>query len=454
MPDRQPRNSRRDSRSARYLAGIAGALLCGMIATLVAAPASADTAALALDATTGQVLYAYQADQPRHPASLTKMMTLYLAFEALEQGRLKAGQRLPVSRHAANQRPSRIGLKRGQTISVEDAILSVVTKSANDSAVVLAEAMAVTETAFARRMTERARALGMTQTSFRNASGLHHRDQWTTARDMAVLGAALIRDYPDRYRYFSTAAFRWKGRLYSNHNALLAHYEGADGIKTGYIRQAGFNLTASAERKGQRVIGVILGGESAALRDWRMETLLDFGFNQMQADIPQVAALPYAVPPTGETAVAQAIDMPAAFQPEPVFDTAMLTVAPVTNIAADGTDETEENANPVAVDVPENVGTNSARIPSGNPSPPGLWAVQVGAYSTAQPAESAAASAAGRIPALLGDTQVAVIPVDRNGARIYRARLIGLNENDAREACRRLSTQRIPCLAVVATANP
>ncbi|HEM46254.1 MAG TPA: D-alanyl-D-alanine carboxypeptidase, partial [Alphaproteobacteria bacterium] len=180
-------------------------------------------------------------------------------------------------RRASNQRPSRLGLSRGRTISVKDAVLALVTKSANDAAVVIAESIGGTERKFAQLMTRRAAALGMRQTYFANASGLHHGQQWTTARDMAILAEALIRDFPTEYRYFSTASFRWHGRRYENHNALLASYSGVDGIKTGYIRQSGFNLVASAERDGRRIIGVVLGNPTQEVRDWRMTRLLTTG---------------------------------------------------------------------------------------------------------------------------------------------------------------------------------
>ncbi|MBR0668892.1 D-alanyl-D-alanine carboxypeptidase, partial [Roseomonas hellenica] len=244
-------------------------------------------AAFLQDADTGAVLLAVNADEARYPASLTKMMTLYLAFEALQRGRLAETTRIRVSRHAAGMEPSRLGLRAGSTIRARDAIMALVTKSANDAAVALGEHLAGgSEVAFARMMTRKARALGMANTSFRNASGLPHPAQVTTARDMAVLSRALIRDFPGRYAYFSAARFDWRGQSMPNHNRLLSEYDGADGIKTGYIRASGFNLAASAMRDGRRLVAVVFGGASGVERDQHVMALLDRGFAEIGRDAP------------------------------------------------------------------------------------------------------------------------------------------------------------------------
>ncbi|MDA1132841.1 MAG: D-alanyl-D-alanine carboxypeptidase, partial [Proteobacteria bacterium] len=271
---------RQRSRGPAFALGLLLAALPFVVAP--APPAAAATvSALAIDADTGEILYADNPDQAYFPASLTKMMTLYLAFEALDQGRLTLGQRLSVSRHAAAQPPSRLGLAPGETITVEHAILALVTKSANDIAVVLAEAMGGGEPEFARLMTRTARRIGMGRTNFRNASGLHDRLQYTTARDMAKLARALIQDYPEFYPYFSTPSFTYRGVTHRNHNALLGEYGGVDGIKTGYVRASGYNLTASALRDGARVIGVVLGGNTPSERDRAMVAVLDAGFRRV-----------------------------------------------------------------------------------------------------------------------------------------------------------------------------
>jgi len=231
-------------------------------------------AAIVVDANSGKVLHEASADGPRHPASLTKIMTLYLLFERLESGKLTLRSELPVSAHAAAQAPSKLGLRPGQTIAVEDAIRAVVTKSANDVAVVIAEALGGTESDFARMMTAKARALGMNHTLYRNASGLPNPEQITTARDMALLGRAIQDRFPKYYRYFSTPSFAYKGDVMRNHNHLLASMEGIDGIKTGYVEASGFNLVASYWRGGRHLVAVVMGGHTANARDARMRELL------------------------------------------------------------------------------------------------------------------------------------------------------------------------------------
>jgi D-alanyl-D-alanine carboxypeptidase len=230
---------------------------------------------IVLDAISGKVLHADKADELRHPASLTKIMTLYLLFERLEAGKLRLDSQLPVSEHASGQAPTKLGLKPGQTIEVEDAIRGLVTKSANDAAVVVAEAIGGTEHDFAELMTARAHALGMNHTVYRNASGLPNDEQVTTARDQALLGHAINDRFPKYYKYFSTPSFTWQGEMLRNHNHLLGRVEGMDGIKTGYTQASGFNLVASVRRNDRHIVSVVLGGSSAGARDARMRSLIE-----------------------------------------------------------------------------------------------------------------------------------------------------------------------------------
>ncbi len=239
--------------------------------------------ALVIDTNSGKVLFEQNADAQRYPASLTKMMTLYMTFTALKQGRLRLRQSLWVSSEAASKPPSKLGLHTGDSITVEEAILGLVTCSANDAATVLAESLGGTEENFARQMTAQAQALGMSQTYFRNASGLPDPFQVTTAWDMFRLALALQRNFPEYYSYFSTDNFYFRNRMYPNHNHLLTSYAGADGLKTGYIRNSGYNLVASAQRNGARLIGVVFGGETARSRDSHMSEILDMGFAQLGA---------------------------------------------------------------------------------------------------------------------------------------------------------------------------
>jgi D-alanyl-D-alanine carboxypeptidase len=232
-------------------------------------------AAIVVDANSGRILHASNPDSERHPASITKIMTLYLLFEQLETGKLRLDSELEVSAHAASQAPSKLGLRPGQTITVEDAIKAVVTKSANDIAVTIAEAIGGTEADFATLMTRKARTLGMSHTNYANASGLPNDDQITTARDQALLGRAIQDRFPRYYRYFSTLSFAYKGHAIRNHNHLLGNVPGVDGIKTGFIRASGFNLVASVRRSNRHLVAVVMGGSSAGSRDARMRSLIE-----------------------------------------------------------------------------------------------------------------------------------------------------------------------------------
>lgn len=383
---------------------------------VVAVPAHAagKYAALVLDASSGTVLFERHADERRHPASLTKIMTLYLLFEALNDGRVTLDQRLKTSAHAAAQAPSSLGLRPGDTIRVEDAIRALVTKSANDVAVVVAEALGGTERKFAQLMTERAHRLGMRNTTFLNASGLNNSRQYTTAYDMATLALAIRRDFPDKYRYFSTPSFSWKGNEFANHNKLLGHYEGTDGIKTGYLQSSGFNLVASVERHGRRLIGIVFGGQSGKLRDRHMKRLLDSGFAKA-ADI-RVASV---VPPLPAPRPDRDTEVAAASTPV-VDDTARLTLA---STAAPAMEVGSRD------DGPE-------------------WGIQVGAYATMIRAQRSIALARGQLASLLTGADAQVEPLDRRTGKIYRARLFGLSEQEARSACLSLKQRQLPCVPV------
>jgi D-alanyl-D-alanine carboxypeptidase len=232
-------------------------------------------AAMVVDAKTGRVLHAQNEDAPRHPASVTKVMTLYLLFEQLEKGRIALDTPLQVSANASRQAPSKLGLRPGSTIEVEDAIKALVTKSANDVAVVVAENLGGSEEAFAEQMTRKARALGMTHTVYRNASGLPDPEQITTARDLTILGRAIQERFPKQYRYFQTRVFHYAGAAHRNHNKLLGRVEGVDGIKTGFTRASGFNLLTSAKDGERHIVAAILGGRSGGARDAAMASLVN-----------------------------------------------------------------------------------------------------------------------------------------------------------------------------------
>lgn len=259
-------------------------VVMGMMLMMLGGVAQADNpryAGLVADAASGDVVYAENVEARRYPASLTKMMTLYLLFESLEEGRLNLDDALPVSDHAASMPASKLWLKAGDSIRVREAIPALVVRSANDVAVVVAEALGGSETAFAQRMTVRARGMGMGATRFRNASGLPDDGQVTTARDMATLAVALMRDFPEYYEEFSRTEFVFRGKRQRGHNRLLSNYPGADGLKTGFIRASGFNVATSAVRDGRRLIAVVMGGFTSRSRDEHMADLLDRGFARL-----------------------------------------------------------------------------------------------------------------------------------------------------------------------------
>ncbi|MBP1064684.1 D-alanyl-D-alanine carboxypeptidase [Bradyrhizobium diazoefficiens] len=272
-------------------------------------------ASIIVDGNSGSVLQATSPDGIRHPASLTKIMTLYLLFERLESGKMKLDTEMPVSQHAADQDPTKLNLRAGQTIRVEDAIKGLVTRSANDAAVVIAEAIAGDEDDFAQMMTRKARSLGMSKTVYRNANGLPNDEQVTTARDQATLGRAIQERFPRYYRYFATSTFNWRGQSIRNHNHLLGSVEGVDGIKTGYTRASGFNLVTSMRRGNRHLIGVVLGGRSGGSRDAIMRNLLAENLDK-GATSHTVAAVTERSGADAAAEVADASDTPARTAPQ------------------------------------------------------------------------------------------------------------------------------------------
>jgi len=353
---------------------------------LCAAPAQAKYAAFVMDADTGKVLYNTNADTRNYPASLTKMMTLFMLFEALENKKVTLDTKMRVSRRATWQPPSRLGLKRGSTIRVEDAIYALVTKSANDVATVVAEHLGGTEWEFAKEMTKKAKEIGMTRTTFRNASGLPNRRQMSTARDMAKLGNTLWKRFPQYYDYFKTQKWTYKGRTYGNHNKLMKKYDGMDGIKTGYIRASGFNLVSSVNRGGHRLIGVVFGGRTASHRNNVMARILDKSFTKVD---PQMMTAYKQKTKSAEKKRVQAIA--------------------------------------------------AKRRSTG-------WGVQVGAYGSFTTAERQAIAAVKRAPSYLSGAQTIVVPLKNGRKSVYRARVIGVEKREAYRACRALKKMHQPCM--------
>lgn len=332
---------------------------------------SARYASVVLDPQTGHVLFGSNAEAPRHPASLTKMMTLYMVFDALRRGEMSLDQRLVMSPTASSRPPSKLGLPAGRTITVENAIYALVTKSANDVASLLGETMGGgSEARFAQMMTLRARALGMTGTTFRNASGLPDIDQITTAQDMAILGRRLQQDFPERYHYFGTRYHAMGPITLRNHNRMLDSYEGVDGIKTGYVDASGFNIVSSARREGVRLIVAVFGGKSWVERDRHAAALLDRGFAQMgvggggrsfMASAPGGASLAMAA--VGGTAAAASLHRVRA-SAAPARAAARVPARPVLRASAPATAARAQAARPAAVKVVARAAARPAAAPT------------------------------------------------------------------------------------------
>lgn len=386
-------------------------------------------AAIVIDYQSGEVLHEENADARIYPASLTKMMTLFLTFQALDRGELSLRQRLPVSAHAAAQPPSKLGLKPGSSIRVEHAILALATKSANDVAVVVAEALGGSEAGFARMMNRTARSLGMRSTNFANASGLPNDRQTSTARDLAKLSRAMISDWPAFYPYFSRGRFRYGNRVYRGHNRLMERYDGMDGIKTGYIRASGFNLAASAVRGNRRLITVVIGGKTARQRDDRVEVLMNEAFGRLglgptvvagTRSHPDVTPPPSVLPPPNPLRLAAAATRAA----EPRRGADALAVLPSTKpvLVADTGSMGDADEFPIAIPEPKPLFIG--------------WGVQVGAFSDKQRTERALSTAGSVLSANYQRLAQRMEPVAVRRGTVWRARFYGFGgEQAASTAC-------------------
>lgn len=440
--------------------GLRNAMAAFAIALLVLciAPIRGDAApyaALVMDARTGKVLHARSADRKLHPASLTKMMTLYLAFEAVRTGKLRLDQKVRVSRRAAGQVPSKIGLRAGRSVSIRDLIRATAVKSANDASVALGEAIAGSETAFAKRMTQKARTLGMKNTTFRNASGLTHSGQKSTARDMAILGRRLFYDYPQYYNLFGRKQTRTYGKtVYSTNRRLLAAYEGADGIKTGYTNAAGFNLVSSAKRGDKRIIAVVFGGKTSRSRNRRVAELLDMGFKRAPryASVvkPSKAAvkrspLPLRRPGTQPSLIARAgVELGNAIAPAaqaadlPIKLSAYAPLISPTPLRRPGSEA------PLLLATPR----PKPASPSSDKQALSGWAVQLGVFSREETAIAELASAALSDISGLERAGRDVEPTSLSGRRAWRAQLTGFDRTSAETACNALKARGKECLTV------
>lgn len=455
--------------------------------TLAAPQADAKPAfsAITVDARTGKVISSVDADGVRHPASLTKMMTLYVLFQEMEAGRLSLSSPITISARAAGMAPSKLGVKPGTKITVETAIKALVVKSANDVAAAVGENIAGSESAFADRMTRVARSIGMNKTTFRNASGLPNSGQVTTARDMATLGLRLQRDFPQYYPYFRTMAFSYAGKTVKTHNRLLGKFQGTDGIKTGYIAASGFNLVTSAKRGQKRLVGVVMGGTSGASRDAYMRKMLDKNFPK-GTDGNTIAAL--AGSSKGAVVMAEAKDQ----QPDtgamaaaaknasieegdgedsgsPVVSDEAVSQAPAAKpIKTSKVAKSNQPAQPQVIEgsigaapeklpfevKPETEQTDVAQQMADTTTIASLaaedesWLIQTGDYKTKEDATARLMKLRNNGPADLRDKPAFIVTIQKGDQTTFRARFSGFSERNARDTCDALKRRNQSCYVV------
>lgn len=446
-------------------------------------------AAMAIDANSGKVLYNSSGDEQRHPASLTKMMTLYMAFELMNAGKLNYDTKIRFSARAAGQPPSKLGIEAGESIRLIDAIKALVTKSANDVATAVAEHIGGTEVNFAQLMTRKARAIGMKNTLFKNASGLPDPQQVTTARDMLTLAMRLQDEFPEHFKLFKTGSFAFRGKTYRNHNKLLEQIEGVDGIKTGYIRASGFNLVTSINRDGKSVVAAVFGGKTSQTRNAEMTRLLSVALKKASTSKTRkpmlvAKAKPTLRPPAPSRAPVLAAPPAQVRKPQPVAmaqlaQESVVVARPalrptLSDIEQDRRITQPAQDNPASVRAPGTLQDQLAallagsgvvddeieegsredarqmvalRAPDRTPNPPaaGAFQVQVGAYATRAEAEQHLAAIARRADTLLSNYAPVTEPLNSGSKTLYRARFSGFEQAAATSTCLALRSRQIDC---------
>lgn len=446
---------------------IAALCLLTFLAIAQTAEAKPQFSAITVDARTGSILFSDNPDGLRHPASLTKMMTLYVLFQDLKAGRVNRSTSFRVSARAAAMAPSKLGLRAGMTISVDEAIKALVTKSANDAAATIAENLGGTESNFAARMTRVAHTIGMSRSSFHNASGLPNPDQYTTARDMATLGLRLMRDFPQYYPYFRITEFNFHGRTIRTHNKLVEHYAGTDGIKTGYVAASGYNLVTSTKRGEKRLVGVVLGARSSVSRGAYMMHMLESKFAQAKGG-ETVAALAGSSkgvinPVATATASASAPTTPSTDEKAQLADVAASAADDQAN------DEDQADIASTASVTPKVIEASLAPV-DGKKKPLGKlpfavksvsaepntledsitqsWNIQIGAYPDKQQAQAKLTALKGKALASLEGKAAYTIAVQKDGGTVYRARFAGFDSETAKKACAKIVSLGEKCVAV------
>ena len=449
---------------------IAG-LLAVAIGFAATGPSAANSkyAAIVVDANTGKTLFSSSADSRRYPASLTKMMTLYLVFEALAAGKITKKTSIPFSRNAAAEPPTKLGVKAGKSITVETAIYSLVTKSANDASTALAEYLGGSEKEFARMMTAKARKLGMTSTVFRNAHGLPDTAQFSTARDLARLGMALKEHYPQYFHYFSTRSFTYGRKRMKNHNRLLGRIKGVDGIKTGYTRASGFNLVSSVSQGDRRIVAVVMGGKSGASRDKHMAELIRKYMPKASTkgkSAPLIASaggspiralakvfLPKHDAPTPEARPEEEVVMTEAEsgseeEAEVAALEELVAPSPRPKSVLVETIESPPVEQAYAQPSPDRFGGDVDLVETASVAPSG-WAVQVASSPSKSEAAAFLAKTSKVAPAVLAHASGYTVTFDKDGVTYHRARFGGFDSKAAAwKACKALKRKKVDCYAV------
>ena len=479
-------NHSKSRKSLRYFIRFAcfvGLAAAVVFATPQPAAANAKYAGIVVDVKTGKTLYASSADAPRYPASLTKMMTLYVLFEDMESGRFNKKSRLKVSKKAAAQPPTKLGLRPGRTINVETAIRALAVKSANDVAVVVAENVSGSVSAFASRMTRTAHAIGMKNTTFRNPSGLPDSRQKTTARDMALLGRTLQDRFPQYYGYFSPRHLSYGKARYRNTNRLLGTVRGVDGIKTGYTRASGFNLVTSVDRDGRKIVAVVMGGRKSKSRDAQMKKLIARYLRKAKRGkrtapllvartTSRIPSLPKIRPQTGMIGIAGPVVVanaavppamapgsnpgPAANSPTDPIGEQIAGATSITELGYARLESAERARLAALVEVSARRQAYDLRAPSAKLAgvrdetpPPGGWHIQIGATPSEEDARRLLSDARSRAADILGAADPFTQPVKKDGTVLYRARFAGFaGKQEARAACANLKRRSFSCLAV------
>ncbi len=416
------------------------AIMTAALALSAPVAAFAGSASLVLDARTGRVLASENGDTLNHPASLTKMMTLYLAFEALNRGKITWDTPITMSKYAASRPPTKLGVRAGSTITVREAVYGMIVKSANDAAAAMGEKLGGSESNFARLMTQKARQLGMSRTSFFNASGLPDKRQVTTARDMSTLAVALMKNYPNEYRLFSIASFNFRGQTIRGHNNLMYRYQGMDGIKTGYTNASGFNIVSAVKDGNRRVVGVVMGGRTARSRDDKMAALFDRYMGRATSGGAKLTASINAKNEVEVASAAEDTDVPVPATAPRIADDAAAAAPKALGYADDGVIPLER---PAAMDEIMNAGKTS-KAPAGKALG---WQIQISAAPSADAARALLAQAQSEAGAPLVSASPYTEAVGKGANAVYRARFVGFqSKEDATSACDALKKRSYDCM--------